>query len=311
MGWRRQRRRAGYEMLVIPNDGRPARAWNVRPTLIKTAIVALIINIVALVGLSFLTGTQQIELVRRANDLNALNKAHHELLATTEEQEHQLHELALEAERLALRVRELEELSDEVWTLLGEQPSKPTQVAEIPLGQGGPDDGTHDVGMLAAILLNELAHQVPVQLRELQQLRESVLSRNHRLDHTPSIWPVEGGYVSSEFGARIHPISGNAQRHEGIDIAAWTGTPVHATAAGTVTFAGNRGGYGLTVVIDHGYGVQTLYAHNSRLHVRVGQKVKRGDLISSIGTTGVSTGPHLHYEVHVNGRPVNPRNYLP
>lgn len=310
MRWRRSKRRTGFELLMIPNDGRPARALGVRPTFITVGAIVLIMNIVVLVGLSSLSGSQRLELHLRATQLNALDTVHGELLVTAREQERQLYELAMEAERLTSRVRELEQLSDEVWTLLGEAPTPPDVRAAVHMGQGGPDDGTNDVALQAALMLDELSQQVPLQLRELQQLRESVLSRNHRLDHTPSLWPADG-YVSSEYGARIHPISGNAQRHNGIDIAALTGTPVRAPAAGTVTYASDRGSYGLTVVIDHGYGVQTLYAHNSRLHVRAGQKVKRGDLISAIGTTGVSTGPHLHYEVHVNGRPVNPRSYLP
>lgn len=310
MAFRREKRRSGFEMLVIPNDGRPARTLSISGSFVKYGVIALVFNVLIVVGLFGLSGWQRTRLHEQTDEMQHLDLAHTELLDTAREQEHQLYELALEAERLASRVKELEQLSDEVWTLLGEEPTESPDVARTSLGQGGPDDGTDDVGWRATLLFDELTERVPRQLEELRELRESVLSRNHRLDHTPSVWPTEG-YVSSEFGRRIHPVSGRAQPHQGIDIAAWTGTPVHAPAAGKVALAGSYGGYGLTVIIDHGYGVRTLYAHNSRLHVRVGAEVKRGDLISSVGTTGVSTGPHLHYEVHVNGVPVNPRTYLP
>lgn len=309
MRWRLNKGRTGCEVLLIPKDGRPARAVGVPKLFVTVVVSALIINILVLVGLSSLSGSQRLQLELRASQFAALDVLHSELIVTAREQEQQLHALALEAERLTSRVRELEQLSDEVWTLLGKSPPA-DDGAELILGQGGPDEGEADVALQAAVTLGQLSKQVPLQLRELQQLRETILSRNHRLDHTPALWPADG-YVSSEYGARIHPITGNAQSHNGIDIAAMTGTPVRAPAAGIVTFAGDRGGYGMTVIIDHGYGVQTLYAHNSKLHVRAGQTVKRGDLISSVGTTGVSTGPHLHYEVHVNGKPVNPRTYLP
>jgi murein DD-endopeptidase MepM/ murein hydrolase activator NlpD len=123
-------------------------------------------------------------------------------------------------------------------------------------------------------------------------------------------WPVANPVVTSEFGYRTHPIYGTRRLHAGIDIAANTGTPVMAAAAGTVITAGWMSGYGYTVVIDHGGALATLYAHNSALSVSPGQQVARGQRIASAGSTGNSTGPHVHFEVRVKGEPVNPRNYL-
>ncbi len=129
----------------------------------------------------------------------------------------------------------------------------------------------------------------------------------------PSILPVslEKGWVSSEFGMRVHPITGKRQMHTGIDLAVDEGVPVKATADGKVIFAGVAGGYGKLVKIDHGNGIETRYAHNSALKVREGQFVRRGEVIALAGHTGLSTGDHLHYEVRVGGKPVNPRKYLP
>jgi murein DD-endopeptidase MepM/ murein hydrolase activator NlpD len=123
-------------------------------------------------------------------------------------------------------------------------------------------------------------------------------------------WPVSGR-VTSEYGYRTSPITGKRQLHAGIDIAASTGTPIHAAADGQVITSGwNSGGYGYMVMIDHGSGIVTLYAHNSSLVVSAGQQVTRGQVIANAGSTGNSTGPHCHFEVRVNGTAQNPRNWL-
>ncbi len=136
----------------------------------------------------------------------------------------------------------------------------------------------------------------------------SVTGSNTR---TPSIWPTTG-VITSDFGIRVDPVYGGQAYHEGIDIADDYGTQVVATAAGTVTFAGpTDGGYGNLVEIDHGNGIVTRYGHNSVVLVSPGQQVRQGDVISLMGSTGKSTGSHLHYEVDVNGTPVDPIVFLP
>ena len=117
--------------------------------------------------------------------------------------------------------------------------------------------------------------------------------------------------VTSEFGGRLDPITGKRDGHTGMDLAVPTGTPVRAALGGTVTTATYHSSYGYYVMVDHGNGLSTLYAHNSRLMVKVGQTVETGDVVSLSGSTGRSTGPHLHFEVRVNGQRTNPRNYLP
>lgn len=131
-----------------------------------------------------------------------------------------------------------------------------------------------------------------------------------RLDAIPSILPT-GGVLSSQFSYnRFHPIYHRVMAHYGVDIRAPSGTPIVAAAKGVVRSASWTRGYGYTVIIDHGYGYTTLYGHASKLLVSAGRKVNRGDLIALVGSTGISTSSHLHYEVHVNGRPVNPMNYV-
>ncbi len=124
-------------------------------------------------------------------------------------------------------------------------------------------------------------------------------------------WPVPGRTtISSGYGRRTSPISGRGEFHTGLDIPAPTGTKIYAAESGIVINAGTINGYGYTVIIDHGNGLSTLYAHNSRLNVKVGQTVKRGDLIAFAGSTGYSTGAHCHFEVRKNGKHTNPWSYL-
>lgn len=124
-------------------------------------------------------------------------------------------------------------------------------------------------------------------------------------------WPLEGASVTSEYGYRIHPVYGTRRLHAGIDMGAGRGTPIASSNDGVVIFVGTRGGYGRTVLVDHGNGITTLYAHMSEAGVFDGQAVSRGDILGFVGATGTATGNHLHFEVRVNGGPVNPRNYLP
>lgn len=125
----------------------------------------------------------------------------------------------------------------------------------------------------------------------------------------PDQWPVQG-LLTSGFGFRRSPFTGQSSFHSGLDIASPVGTKVFAPSDGTVVFSGWKSGYGNVLLIDHGFGLQTLYAHNSRLLVKEGDTVKRGALISHVGSTGSSTGAHLHYEVHVDGMPIDPMNFV-
>lgn len=197
----------------------------------------------------------------------------------------------------------------------------PRDRAQQVLGIGGPDElGIQNLATMGekkqAEALREM-HKELSQLKgaasrqetSLQMLMEYFEDKRSLYASTPSVWPVRG-WITSPFGNRTSPFSGIVKFHEGIDIAAQTGTPVMAPADGVVIKAGFSTGYGNRVEISHGYGIKTLFAHNSRLNVKAGQHVRRGDIISYVGDTGSSTGPHLHYEVRVNGLPVNPIKYM-
>ncbi len=129
-------------------------------------------------------------------------------------------------------------------------------------------------------------------------------------EYTPTIWPVNQGYISSAWGHRISPFTSMEAFHEGVDIAADVGTKIYAAAAGEIIFADYKAGYGRFIVIQHKYGYATAYGHCDRLYVSVGSKVKKGQLIATVGNTGMSTGPHVHFEVRINGIPVDPELYM-
>jgi septal ring factor EnvC (AmiA/AmiB activator) len=157
--------------------------------------------------------------------------------------------------------------------------------------------------------LDKLHTEVSIQERSFQELVEYLEDQKSLLSSTPSIWPVKG-WLTSTFGYRTSPFTGRRELHKGLDIATRSSTPIIAPADGLVVFAGREGGFGNMLIVDHGYGIMTRYAHCSSLEAKLGDKIKRGDIVAKVGSTGRSTGPHLHYEVAVNGVSVNPNRYI-
>ncbi len=158
-------------------------------------------------------------------------------------------------------------------------------------------------------LADKLAEDVSLEEIRQQEILLALRENREFMVMTPSIWPVEG-HLTSSFGYRVNPFTGKSTLHAGIDIATRVGTPVVAPARGTVVSAGWQNAYGNCVVINHGNSITTRYAHMSSFTVKEGQVVNRGDVIGAIGSTGRSTGPHLHYEVRIAGTPVNPMRYI-
>jgi murein DD-endopeptidase MepM/ murein hydrolase activator NlpD len=191
----------------------------------------------------------------------------------------------------------------------------------IPLpGIGGIDGELIDVSELTGLtrdrrhrrMLDSLSHlseAASAQAESMAQLAAHLEDQTTRLRSTPSLSPTKG-WVTSAFGYRTSPFTGTREFHRGLDIAGRLGTPVYAPADGVIRFAGERRALGNSVTLKHGYGVESIYGHMKEITVKRGQKVARGQQIGSLGSTGRSTGPHLHYQVQVNGVPVNPRNYI-
>lgn len=176
---------------------------------------------------------------------------------------------------------------------------------------GGPEvelaDSTPDP-VLQSLATYE--RQLSDRERQFRVLEDLLVASRLQKEVRPAGWPIENGWISSIFGVRADPFTGRRTRHEGIDFAGRLGADVQAVAAGVVTYAGPSSGYGNLVELNHGNGYSTRYGHNSAILVHVGDKVARGQAVAHIGSTGRSTGPHVHFEVLYNGEPVDPERYI-
>lgn len=220
----------------------------------------------------------------------------------------QLNALAVQLGQLQARLLQLDALSGQLAQLAG---LKPADATATPPGQGGPlvqpyNPSADDLRLQIA----ELVRVLDQRSDQLGALEAMLLQQRLDQNALPSGQPVGEGYRSSGFGWRVDPISGKMAMHEGLDFVAEPGTPIYAAAAGIVAQAEMTPDYGNIVKLDHGAGLETRYAHASRLLVKVGERVDRGQPIAEVGNSGRSTGAHLHFEVRLNGVALDPRKYL-
>ena len=303
----RPNRKEYYTFMFLPGPNERVRTLSISKPVLKTVLLF----IAALISLSLFLFYEYNDVKDKVWELQA---AREELM----KQKAQVQGFALnllDYKRQMFLLRDLDAKLRRVVSL------GPRDRARQVIGIGGPDGaGIQDLAELGEKKQDEALKEMHNELSQLkgaaskqetslQMLIEYFEDKRSIYASTPQVWPVRG-WVTSPFGKRTSPFTGIPTFHEGLDIAAQTGTPVVAPADGVVLKAGFSSGYGNMVEISHGYGIRTVFGHNSRLNVKVGQQVKRGDIISYVGDTGSSTGPHLHYEVRLNGLPVNPRKYL-
>jgi murein DD-endopeptidase MepM/ murein hydrolase activator NlpD len=213
---------------------------------------------------------------------------------------------------------EIRTMDDSIYrSLIGKAPMPPT-IRNAGTGGHEPVLNLRDAaypGIVAntANKIDQLDSHLKVQMNSFRSVLNAMFSNKDRLVHLPAIMPISNEnlrHTGSGFGMRLHPILNIVRMHEGIDFHAPVGTEVYATAAGVVKDVRTSETFGKVIVIDHGYGLETFYAHLSDYNVRIGEKVERGNLIGFVGNTGLSAGPHLHYEVHIFNREVDPVNYF-
>ena len=240
-----------------------------------------------------------------------------QLQQQTQEQKSKIHFFASKIEDLEKQLSRLKDFDKRIRIIANLEKRQETTSF---MGMGGPSPSDvreklkaekDETGLVQQMRTDVERLNVEAVSREesLFELEKLLQTKKEMLVHTPSIWPVHG-WVTSGFGFRTNPFTGLNQMHEGLDISNREGTPVIAPADGIVSDTGKDSAYGNFIVISHGFGINSRLLHLSKILVRPGQKVKRGDNIAEVGTTGKSTGPHLHYEVRVNGIPVNPVRYI-
>ncbi len=225
-----------------------------------------------------------------------------------------LNAMAVRLGELQAQLLQLDGLGERLAQMAGLKPKDlppPSEPGKAP-GRGGPaptlsrDLSVDEFGSL----LSELSHAVEERSDQLTVLEALLVSTSANKKFLPSLAPVDGGWLSSSFGWRIDPFSGQKSFHEGLDFPSESGTPIVAAASGKVIFADVHPQYGKMVEIDHGNGLVTRYAHASKLFVKEGDFIVRGQKVAAVGSTGRATGPHLHFEVRLNGVPQNPARFL-
>jgi murein DD-endopeptidase MepM/ murein hydrolase activator NlpD len=294
--------RGFYTVLVLSDPGSPPRKLHVSKGVVATLAA---VSAVAFIGFTFLV-SEYVDLRGRMLELKQLRQEAGERNEVAEKLRH------LEGE-----ISKVRELDQRLRVVIGlDKGGAPPAF----LAQGGADSESRNAlrdavaqrgGRAIDWVVDDfktLAQEIASREQGLRDVKMHLDRQTAVLAATPTILPTKG-LVTAGYGYRKSPFTGKREFHEGMDIAAPQGTPVRATADGIVSFAGPAATFGNVVFIEHGHGFATAYGHNSTIRVRTGQRVRRGDIIAYVGNTGRTTGPHVHYEVHVDGVASNPLNY--
>ncbi len=247
------------------------------------------------------------------------------LLRSNQALSNQLHHMSNKVTQIESRMQAIEQ-NDDSLRIIAELPRMEADVRKV--GTGGPYGEFVDIDLNSLpddlkgqtqkvnSLLAEIEGRIDIHNHNADQVEQKIKQNVAQLKHTPSIRPVlrELSRITDSYGMRVHPLVEKKKHHDGLDIAAEIGTDVYSAAAGVIIRAEANykpgSGYGKVIVIDHGYGYKTLYGHLSKVMVRVGERVDRWQIVGLVGKTGLTTGSHLHFEVHVNDKPVNPIDYI-
>ncbi|MBI5815115.1 MAG: M23 family metallopeptidase [Nitrospinae bacterium] len=265
------------------------------------------------VAMFFLFTYFSLSIIKKSEDLGELR----DLRSVTASQKLEIQQFNQKMKLIETQLARLEKFDRKLRVITALEKQSPSSTE---FGLGGPGRDDMDLTGSSQKLTHSVLDSLNTDLDRVKQMAENQELSFFELDeffkeqsalfsHTPSIWPARG-FITSNFGYRRSPFTGMRELHEGLDIATQANAPVLAPASGVVINAGFNPGYGNVLEIDHGYGVVSRYGHAAKVTVNIGQRVKRGDTVALVGSTGRSTGPHLHYEVRLNGVPVNPYRYI-
>ncbi len=286
-----------YTVMVVPHQGRRLRSFAItRPFLVTMGVL-----LAALLGAGLLAPRLLMENSWQRASLDSLRQHNSDLTQD-------IREVDLQLASLRERMEHYEHEARKFALMAG------LELAEDLQASGGPDEGEEPESTAPADSLwqelEALSSREERLTRNFQALADAYEEREAYLASIPSISPVERGYLGSSYGYRRDPFTGQRVFHRGQDIVAPTGTPIVAPAAGRVTRAGRSGGLGIAVYLSHGRGVTSRFGHMSRLKVKAGQRVQRGEIIGYVGSTGRSMGSHLHYEILLSGKHIDPREFI-
>jgi len=290
-------------LMVMQGPTGNIRRIHLKRSWLRRAASGALVAACVMIGLS-------VDYVRARVELVELDELRNE----SSEQREQIDAYSDQMGEIAEKLVKIDQLERKLRVITNLDPADPMPLPGI--GGTGEEDLAEDAwlpraqrhkGMLEG--LGALSSASAAKNASLELLLSHLEENSARLLHTPSVAPTKG-WMTSTFGYRTSPFTGNREFHRGIDIAGRAGTAVVATADGVVQLAGGRRGLGNAVILRHGYGVETKYGHLQEVLVRVGDKVKRGQKVGLMGSTGRSTGPHLHYQLEVNRKPVDPQNYI-
>jgi murein DD-endopeptidase MepM/ murein hydrolase activator NlpD len=302
--------RSKWTVMLIPHDNERVRSLQLSGSSVRTILAGLVVAALVFGGVASAI------LLSQGEHLRAQQLERENLLLAAE-----VTGMRSEMESLAASIEELTAKDEKYRTIAGLPAIDPGRPARRHWRAGHEDAGVAtglqenpalgEQIFAASYDLETLVRRATLLQASMDEALTTLQENTERLAATPTISPSSGHLSSLFSNARRHPVLRITRPHQGIDIAAPVGEPIHAPAKGRVVYAGNRaGGYGLTVEIDHGYGYLTRFAHASRILVRVGETVERGQTIAEVGATGIVTGPHLHYEIEVNGVAVDPLDFI-
>jgi murein DD-endopeptidase MepM/ murein hydrolase activator NlpD len=309
-----------YTVMIVPERSSQVRRLKIAKRWIGYGLlgVAGLFSVASFLFIHYLYVVQETSENRRLKEDNIQLRAQLQLLRDRVDT---VSDTLERIERFSVKLKAITQLSDSERSLAigplqsGERiDDGPSAKHEVKFARGESDreDEPLDSELSAALLtarLDDQAADARKKEEDIRELQEYFEDQKTLLATTPSIWPTRG-WVTSKFGVRTDPYTERNAMHKGLDVAGPVGTAINAPSDGYVIYAAFRKGYGNTIVIDHGFGVQTHFGHLSEFKVKAGERVSRGQPIGSIGNTGRSTGPHLHYEVRIHGIPQNPQKFI-
>lgn len=302
-----------FTLIVIPHSGKKTKQFKLYKPIVYFALIFFASSSIFFITSTFYLFTNRSSLIedlqRKNGDIKSLN-------SVIEYQDVEINELKRTTQVVKNKLSQLYDLENKVRDMVGLNPDDGNNAAPITsraissISTTLYDEDFYDLTDLSdKDSIDTITSLIDSEKEKYDEFVKEVEKQLKYLEAVPDNWPITGK-ITSKFGYRRHPISNRRHFHKGVDIANKSGTNIVAAASGIVTYSGWNGGYGKVIIVSHGYGYKSVYAHNKNNLVQVGDRVKKGQVIAELGSTGKSTGPHVHFEVHYKGKQIDPLGVL-